>query len=275
MSENKCLVTKLGASVSGDFPKLGELRIPISTEGITPGSGDHMYFLYDGYKAATPDLDYITLRGDSEFSDDTKNGALGYSDRKYLKANKTGSLVIADKYKLTQFSLETATSVLFSSEIDLRELTFCSRLLLLRAKAGKPTGLSSVNYKIKGNLSYLNGKGLTSLDLSYNIHVEGNIDNLAQMYATAATKASSSAIAVCSLRNCTGISGTVEGLVVAIRALQAAAEQPQTSGEYEFMANFSGTPVTFNGAEITLTGTTPKLSWTANTITYNGVTINA
>jgi hypothetical protein len=268
-------VTKLGASVSGDFPKLGELIIPISTEGITPESGDTMYFLYEGYKSISPDLDYITLRGDIEFSDNTKNGALGYSGKKYLKPNQTGSLVIANKYKLTQFALNTPSAVLLSDEIDLRELTFSSSLLVLSAVAGIPTGLSSTNYKIKGNLSNLKGKSLTSLNLSYNIHVEGNIDNLAQMYATAVTKSSSSAIGTCTLKNCTGISGTVEGLVAAIRALQAAAEQPQTSGEYEFKANFSGTPVTFNGAKIALTGTDPKLSWTANTITYKDVTINA
>lgn len=242
---DKCLVTKLGASVSGDFPKLGELIIDISTVGITPTSGDEMYFVGSD----------MELRGGIEFSDGSTGGADSSTNKKYLKPNQTGQLVIKNKYGLTQFSIPaTSTSVKFVNEVDIKELAYNSDL----------TNFSCYGNKLKGDIACLADKKLTSARLDSNAHLEGDIVAFAATLHNAVVKGLT--IRNCSLRENSLITGSIEALVQAVRALGSTASNAQQS------FNISGTGATFNGSTIPADSGL-KLSWTATTITYNGVTI--
>lgn len=256
MSESKCLVTKLGASVSGDFPKLGELIIPISTVGITPTSDDYMYFVGGG----------MELRGGITFYNGDTDGADNYVSRKYLASNETGSLVLTTKYSLTNFVINGASAVKFLDEVDIRELTYNQTLSQITLIG------SNGNYKAKGDIACLNGKPVILMRLDGNPNITGDIANLA--YAIFYATKNNTPLSNFSLRGNSEVSGTIEELVHAIRALQAADGQSQTSGSIQHLVNFSGTNVKFNGNTMAV-GSATKLSWTANTITYNGVTIEA
>lgn len=245
--DNKCLVTKLGASVSGDFPKLGELIIDISTVGITPTSGDAMYFVGSD----------MELRGGIEFSDGTTTGADSYANRKYLKPNQTGQLVIKNKYGLTQIKIPaTATAIKFVHEIDIKELAYNSGLTILNCGNGN---------ELKGDIACLAGKKLSDVRLDGNANLEGDIIAFAATYHNSIVN--NKTISNCSVKGAPKITGTIEALVQAIRALGST-----TSNGKEQALNISGTGATFNGSPIE-PNTGLKLSWTATTITYNNVTI--
>lgn len=247
---DKCLVTKLGASVSGDFPKLGELIIDISTVGINPTSSDAMYF----YGAE------MELRGGIEFSDGSTSGADGASSAKYLKPNQTGQLVLKNKYGLTQFNIPaTSTAVKFVNEVDIKELAYNSGLSILNCATGN---------KLKGDIACLADKKLTAVRLDGNAHLEGDIIAFAATFHNAVVK--NLTINNFSLRGDSFITGSIEALVQAVRALGSTASNAQQS------FNVSATGATFNGSIIP-SDSGLKLSWTTNpnTITYNGVTINA
>lgn len=273
MSENKCLVTKLGASVSGNFPKLGELIIPISSEGLTIGSSDTMFFYYEGAVSSNLDYDYAKLRGNIHYqetgaSENNQNGAIGSSRAKKLVSGEAGELVIANKYKLTQLNFNTDNVALFSTEVDVQDFAYNAGLTALSL----PVKVTNPNYKVKGDIAALTGKPLTTLNLQANAHLEGDVVALAYMFYKA-TKGGSNI--TCNLRDC-GVEGSVEGLVTAIRALQAADSQEQTSSTRSHKANFTGSNITFNGSTMSsVSGNSIVLAWTADTITYNGVTINA
>jgi hypothetical protein len=247
---DKCLVTKLGASVSGNFPKLGELIIDISTVGITPLSSDAMYFV-------GADME---LRGDIEFSDDSTDGADASNHAKYLKPNQTGQLVFKNKYGLTKFSIPTtSTAVKFVNEVDIKELAYNSDLSYLICGTGN---------KLKGDIACLADKKLTTARLDGNVHLEGDIVAFAATFHNAVVN--NLTITNFSLMGDTEITGSIEELVQAIRALGSTASNAQQS------FNVSATGATFNGSPISAASGL-KLSWTTNpnTITYNGVTINA
>lgn len=245
---DKCLVTKLGSSVSGDFPKLGELIINISTVGITPTSSDVIYFVGS---------DGVELRGGIEFSDGTTTGADSYANRKYLKPNQTGQLVIKNKYGLTQIRIPaTATAIKFVNEIDIKELAYNSGLTVLNCGQGN---------KLKGDIACLADKKLTDVRLDGNANLEGDIIAFAATYHNSIVN--NKTISNFSLRDDSKITGTIEALVQAIRALGST-----TSDGKSQALNISGTLATFNGDTIT-SGTGFTLSWTTTTITYNGVTI--
>jgi hypothetical protein len=248
------LVTKLGASVSGNFPKLGEAVFDISTVGITPTDGDIIRFYGTG----------IELRGGMEFSDGTftrNSGASGY-----LKANKTGQLVILDKYGITRAQISGSNTLRPTTLMDLKEFTYNSGLRSLSMPGSSGVAL------VKGDISCFAGKALLELRIDGNgDNITGNIDCFAHTFFSAVKD--SSTISQFSLRNLEKVEGSIESLVEEIKALQYAAGESQTSGSAEFPFNILGTAVTFNGSTVA-SGTSMKLSWTASTITYNGVTIN-
>ena len=243
---DKCLVTKLGASVSGDFPKLGELIIDISTVGITPTPADAMYFVGSD----------MELRGGIKFSDGSTDGADSSANKKYLEENQTGQLVIKNKYGLTQFSIPaTSTAVKFDNEVDIKELAYNSGLTTLSCGSGN---------KLKGDISCLADKKLTTVRLDGNAHLRGDIVAFAATLHNAVVN--NDTITNFSLRGDTKIEGSIEALVHAIKDLGSTASNAQQA------FNISGTGATFNGSPIE-PGIGLKLSWTATTITYNNVTI--
>jgi hypothetical protein len=252
---DKCLVTKLGASVSGNFPKLGEAVFDISTVGITPTSSDFIRFYGTG----------IELRGGMEFSDSTTTRASGASG--YLKADQTGQLVILNKYGITSMQITGPNTLRPTTPMELKEFSYNPGLISLVMIGASGVAL------VKGDISCFAGKALLSLRIDGNgNNITGNIDSFAHTFFSAVKNRSN--IQQFSLRNLENVEGSIESLVAEIRALQYAAGESQTSGSAEFPFNISGTAVTFNGSTVA-SGTGMKLSWTASTITYNGVTINA
>lgn len=247
---DKCLVTKLGASVSGDFPKLGELIINISTVDITPTSSDAMFFVGSD----------IELRGGIKFSDDSTTGADSYANRKYLKPGLTGQLVIKNKYNLTQFYIpSTNSAVKFVDKIDIKDICYNSGI----------TNINCAINKANGDIACLADKKLAS---SFGVRLDSN--NLSgNIVAFALTLhdavANNKSITNLSVRDCAAVNGSVEELIQAVRALGST-----TSDGTQYGLNVSGTAATFNGNTIA-SAAGLKVSWTATTITYNGTTINA
>ena len=254
----KCLVTKLGASVSGDFPKLGELVIPINTIDLNqePTANDYIRFYY-----ANNYFDYVAeLRGGLQFAGGDSPTAAGDTKLKaakkgYLKPNQEGSIVILKKYDLTRFEIaDTANTGNFLTKIDIKELSYSKDMMVL----------TITRNRAKGDIACFANIAFTSCRLDGNAEVGGNITAFAYTYAQAAKNNTS--ISNFSLRGNPLVEGSIESLVVAIRALQAAAGEEETSGANKFGANFSGTQVTFNGG-VMASDIGYKLSWTATTIT--------
>jgi hypothetical protein len=70
----------------------------------------------------------------------------------------------------------------------------------------------------------------------------------------------------------TNIAGSIEDFVNSRRSLST----PQLTGTVLFDYPYAyGNNVTFNGLPVTGSTTNVQLTWTENTITFNGVTINA
>ena len=244
---DKCLVTKLGNTVSADFPKLGELIINISTVDMTPSG----YFYLVGSDAE--------LRGEITFSDESTEIESGYANRKYLAADKTGQLVVLNKYGLTTFCI-TVTGNCFKvtgSPIELKDLTFNPSFNNIDG--------GNKDHTIAGNIALFNGHAMTRCRLDNNSDIVGDIVNMAQTYISAMQKTTPTPVANISFKN-TNVEGTVESLVQAIRA--AGVTSSDNKGHSLILG---GSKVKFNNQDIS--ASTGTLDWTEETITYNGVTI--
>lgn len=251
MSENKCLVTKLGASVSGDFPKLGELIIPMSTVGIHPSTGDLIRITGSG----------VELRGSLEFSDDTTSANSGVG--KYLKTGGTGQLVIKNKYSLTKVEILTDNAANITEPIDVKDISYNKNLDYISL-----TG--STNYpRLKGDIECLTGLSFSYVRMNKNPELTGDIKAFAYAMKCEALKQSVNPNFNLTY---TDVYGSIEDLVKAIRALQVAdGEEPSSNGKSPAF-NVSGTRATFQGQPITY-GAGKTLAWTATKITFNRVTI--
>lgn len=122
----------------------------------------------------------------------------------------------------------------------------------------KNINLKKVNFEgcpnLSGEISTLNSfSDLENIGLSYCTKVTGNIDSLELPKISNIALASS------------GVGGTIEGLIAKQRA--AGKTTGSISGNSAGWGN-----VTFNGSTTNAKG---AVSWTATTITMNGVTINA
>ena len=261
---DKCLVTKLGASVSGNFPKLGELIIRLDTTNLNPTSDDK-------FKFTGSDCE---LRGGITFA----GGGTGIppvnlaSDTYgYLTDNESGQLVVKNKYAITGVNIAARKDVFNLPElIDLKEFCYNSALVTLDVHGVSSTGV--VYPRVKGDIFCLEGKAFTTLRLDGNPSLVGSIVALAKTMQETVKK--QTPISNCSFARNTHIDGTIEELVVATRALQVAAGEEPTSNGKTPTINIGGTGVTFNGNTYAI-GTGFTLSWTETTITFKGETITA
>ena len=259
---DKCLVTKLGASVSGDFPKLGELIIGIDTTNLNPTSDDK-------FKFTGSDCE---LRGGITFAGGgtgTPAVNLASDTYGYLTANESGQLVIKNKYAITGVNIAGRKDVFNLAElIDLKEFCYNSELTSLSISGVSSSGI--VYPRLKGDIACLEGKVFTTLRLDGNPSLEGKIKALAKTMQETVKK--QTPISNCSVARNTHIDGSIEELVVAIRALQVAAGEEPTSNGKTPSLNIGGSGVTFNGNTYAI-GTGFTLSWTETTITFKGETI--
>lgn len=271
---NKCFVTKLNGVVNNDdLLKIGELRIRIpagissvNTESLKNkvyllGLADTVVYLkdmnlysYDGKtKLAGPGEKYVCP---DNFTPSVDTASL----------NKEGTLIIMDKYKLTDF--QTPPSV---NEIDDTFSWYTKKLCLLGIDFDK-SKLNLLNKDIKElSVGSYNGdivdfskfKNLTSIGISNNIGINettklayGNINSLGSL--TQLTNFSCS--------NQVNLEGTIEGFVKAQRQ----------NGRTE-----CSTPVTFFSfnTKMTFDGNIIEqkvsITWNSTTITVNNKTITA
>lgn len=100
---------------------------------------------------------------------------------------------------------------------------------------------------------------MTELNISFNTLITGNIADFGPCVNLTTLNISN-----------TGVTGSLEGFVAAQRA---AGRTTCNSLSLPYIGE--GQTITFNGAKITTIQYTNTLSWTANTITFNGTTITA
>ena len=252
---DKCLVTKLGNTVSGNFPKLGELIIPVTTVGLTP---TEKFYCAKGNVVLTDGL---------IFADDetTEVDDLTSARSQLFKVGVTGNIHIKNKYDLTSFSIGTTNHKCcdVTSLISLEDLAFATKL----------TDLRGAYDKFKGSVDGFSNNSFTAVRIENNPEVTGNISAFAKSYHArnvAHGQSSSNALFINAGFAYTSLTGSIEGLVAAIRALGSTA----STGEHK--CHVTGTHVTFQDVEITGKNLTQStLEWTATTITFAGVTINA
>lgn len=251
---DKCLVTKLANSVSGNFPKLGELIIGISTVGVTTRNDNKTFIAFSSGSEAT-----AVLTGGLTFSDNSTDVPTTGATAKYFTSGVTGNMLISNKYALTDVRFAPGRYCCnFSTPINLSTFKSSNKLVSLSGTLGK----------FVGDIANLSGKNLNYVRLEDNPDLYGDIVNLAQSFYWAAHKRLD--IYSFGLNNNPQITGSIEGLIQAVRTLGAA------ESDSEKALNIVGTAVTFNGNTIaSTTDINPKVSWTATTITYDGVTINA
>lgn len=257
---DKCLVTKLGNTVSGNFPKLGELIINVSTVGN------------DCSEKLAPQGSEVELRGDLYFSDDSQYYDGVYAHSKAFKAEGEGQIVIKNKYGLTTWSFGT-TGKCFnvpSTPISLKDITYNSAFYSI-------TGGGQDGY-LAGDIECFEGKALTYARVEKNTGITGDIIHMwtslfkaIRGYKPGGTPPSS--YTPVKLNNInfsrTGVTGSIEGLVAKMRQ-----EGVLSSENLHHNITIHTTQATFNGAVVTSTQS-GVLDWTEDTITYNDVTINA
>ena len=251
---DKCLVTKLGNTVSGNFPKLGELIIPVTTVGLT---------LTEKFYCAAGN---VLLTDGLIFADDetVEVDNLTSARSQLFKVGVTGNIHIKNKYDLTSFSIGTTNHKCcdVTSLISLEDLVFATKL----------TDLRGTYDKFKGSVDGFSNHSFTAVRIENNPEVTGNINAFAKSYHARNVAHGQSSSASLFLNACfayTGITGSIEELVAAIKALGSTA----STGEHKCYV--TGSHVTFQGNEVTGKSLAQStLEWTEHTITFAGVTIN-
>lgn len=255
---NNCLVTKLKAVVNNsNLKKLGVLDI------YGTGNADI------GFKASSP----ITVKciSGSMYSDSARTQAITEKEipvsanTVYVYITNGTHIEVSNKYAITFVFMTPATEKLnvedfkYSAGItrltvpqikgklsDLSVLTSCTILELVGSSAEYNTDLEGVASDIAGLT------GLTKINLVRALKVIGSFESLGKCIALTEIKIAE-----------THIAGTVEAFV----ARQRGAGRTTASNIAISLAD-----TTFNGTSVTHSNTT--LSWTATTITFNGVTID-
>lgn len=255
---NNCLVTKLKATVdNSNLKKLGVLDI------YGTGNADI------GFKGSSP----ITVKcvSGTMYSDSGRTQAI---TEKVIPVSTNSSYVyivngthieVSSKYDIT-FFYATPTTEMINTE-DFKYSTGITRLTVpqIKGNLSNLSGLTSCtalelvsssapyNFALEGTAADIAGlTALTKINLVRAQHVIGSFESLGKCIALTDIKLAESNIA-----------GTVEAFV----ARQRGAGRTTASNIAISLAN-----TTFNGSSVTHGNTT--LSWTATTITFNGVTID-
>lgn len=255
---NNCLVTKLKATVdNSNLKKLGVLDI------YGTGNADI------GFKGSSP----ITVKcvSGTMYSDSGRTQSITEKEipvsanTTYLYIVDGTHIEVSSKYNIT-FVYATPATDKMSTE-DFKYSTGITRLTVpqIKGKLSDLSGLTSCttlelvgtsvpyNNELEGVASDIAGlTGLTKISLLRAIKITGSFESLGKCTALTDIKIAE-----------TKIGGTVEAFV----ARQRGAGRTTASNIAISLAN-----TTFNGNSVTHNPTT--LSWTATTITFNGVTID-
>lgn len=275
MSTN-CLVTKLKASVNNDdLQRFGMLKMFVNAEGSTIP----VYAVKEG------DIPIeIVCTGTTSIT--SGEGTIE------PVVTGVGNIYISDKYKLIRCGLASTTKKVvdfddlmyakkiqyisfyrtLEEEVNIKNLTDISQLAAFEGL--KELIISEQNYspsvKLSGTIEQLantpSGKTLTKINIT-DSNITGTMAQLGKLESltTIARLTNNGAL------SSPNFTGTVESFVNTRRNLAT----PQTTGTvtWDNPSELNGS-VTFNGAAIT-GGVGVVLSWTATTITFNGVTITA
>lgn len=248
----KCLVTKLNEVVSdNEILKVGELRVKIDS---TEAPAFYNHFIAKGNNVI---VNKIVDNGiDAEFPN-TFGVEGGYDGNLSGK----GRLSIMNKYKMTILQLNQ----LAFPEFDvLEEIRFMKNLTSLQSfnqslDINKFPYTSILTYL---NVNYISGKLSVLADAIPNVStlyvnqssVEGDISELGRLVKLGRIDVSN-----------TNVTGSLESFVKAQRTAGR-------SNCEKILFQNTQKNLTFNGSNITVNG---SLSWTTDSITYNGETITA
>lgn len=257
---NNCLVTKLKATVNNsNLEKLGVLDI------YGTGNADI------GFKGSSP----ITVKcvSGTMYSDQARTQAITEKEipvsanTAYVYITNGTHIEVSNKYAIT-FVFATPQTEKISTE-DFKYSTGITRLTVpqIKGKLSDLSGLTSCTtlelvgsavqyadaHDLEGDIADIAGlTALTKINLVKAREVYGSFESLGKCIALTEIKIAE-----------TFIAGTVEAFV----ARQRGAGRTTASNIAISLAD-----TTFNGSSVTHSNTT--LSWTATTITFNGVTID-
>ena len=259
---NNCLITKLKANVQGDLPKLGvlklDLKYPISyTLYIGPATGNTV-------ELKVLDGKHVTISGAS-VSEKTLTSNTGiqltedvtielkskYNINNLVSFLGPNRLLVADLVGLVNLK-EISKSTLYGKLLDLPKISSLESLLMNNNNDANFEDYSNNNYRAALralNITFFGRTWCTRHDLSF----EGTCipDTLERIYL-----------------GDNSFDGSIESFVVGIRS------NGKTVGSIQ-IANNANSNVTFQGNSIGTTTSYKQLSWTSDTITYDGMIINA
>ena len=261
-----CLVTKLKGTVDDkNLSVLGKLKIDkIHADSSFISSYTNTISTNASAKLTSPDSNFVDASGNSLGNEITING----SNQIFRLAPSTGEFFI-DKYVITKFSTYYYPA---NVDIHLKDLAYMTNLIEL-------------NCPLSGDLQDLERlDSIQTLTIKGNSPITGDIANLskfATLESISMTAVPSPGISgnIKSLGNLTsltklvlsqGVLGNVSGTIEEF--VQSQRENGRTTCN-SFGLTCFGPTITFNGTTIS-SSSEKVLSWTASTITYDGVTIN-
>lgn len=271
---NKCLVTKLNGVVNNDdLLKIGELRIKIPA-GISPvnnASINNKVRLLGlvGTVVYLKDMNLYNYDGNTKLSGPGEkyvcpDNFVASVDTASL--NKEGTLIIMDKYKLTDFSTPSSVNEIddtfswYTKILGLPGIDFDKSKLNLLNKDIKQLTVGSYNGDI---VDFSKFKNLTSIGISANVNMNettrlayGNINSLGSL----------TQLMNFSCSNQVNLKGTIESFV------QAQRQNGRTECSTPVTFSSFNTKITFDGNVI---GQRISITWNATTITVNDKTITA
>lgn len=269
---NKCLVTKLNGVVDNEeLLKIGELRIRIPA-GVSAGESLNNKVYLKGLEGTAIYLKDMNLYN---YSGDTKLAGPG---EKYVcpdnfvpsvdtaSLNKEGTLIIMDKYKLTDFQTPIAVNEIddtfswYTNYLRLTGIDFDKSKLNLLNKDLKEVSVGSYNGDI---VDFSKFKNVTSIGISGNINEN---ETIKLTYGNISSLGSLTQLKIFSCSNQVNLKGTIEDFV------QAQRQNGRTECSTPVIFSSFNTKITFDGNII---AANTNITWTSTTITVNDKTITA
>lgn len=248
---NNCLITTLKASVdNNNLLKLGEILVEIEPNGVF---GNGLWQNQEGTSV-------ISIVSGSATISRPEGATFPFlvpktvGSRVTITAGSEGAVLkISDKYNLI-----CADGILYHQAFTWSQINFFKNLEYVPWSKGNNTGVLNIS----GNLDEIaDGNNWDSMVLGATV-LDGDISNFGKSRKFTSIAA----------YNCNKLYGTLESLVIKAR------EYRPTNSTGITLNGFDGCQVTFNGSNILGESdslTNAVLRWTASTITFNGVTINA
>lgn len=268
---NKCFVTKLNGVVDNDeLLKIGELRIRIPAGVSAESSGNKVYLKgLSGTAIYLKDINLYNYNGTKKLAG---SGETYVCPDNFVPSvdtaslNKEGTLIIMDKYKLTDFQTPKMVNEIddtfswYTKNLRLTGIAFNKSKLDLLNKDLKELGCGSYNGDIADFSKF---KNITAIGISGSI--DGN-DTTKLTYGNISSLGSLTKLTKFSCSNQVNLKGTIEGFVQAQRKNgRTECSTPVSFASYN-------TKLTFDGNII---ANDTKITWTSTTITVNDNTITA